>query len=115
MFSRSLRTKVTQNDVLEGRKQVPLVQPLLAGGQVAGYLAHAIPEGGYRAMPRLYGDGALIAGDAALMVNGLDREGSKLAMTAGRVAAETAGEEKSRGDFSAASLASYLGRLEASW
>src|SRR5207247_6909722 len=78
LMSRFIRTIVTANGLLEGVTQHPLVRPLLAGGQVAEYLAHAIPEGGYRAMPRLYGDGVLVAGDAAMMVNGLHREGSNL-------------------------------------
>ena len=115
LISHFMRTKVTPHALLERLKQHPLVRPLLAGGQVAEYLAHAIPEGGYKAMPRLYGAGVLIAGDAAMMVNGLHREGSNLAMTAGRLAGETVVEAKARGDFSAASLASYRSRLEKSF
>ena len=115
LISHFMQTKVTPNELLERLKQHPLVQPLLAGGQVAEYLAHAIPEGGYRAMPRLYGHGVLIAGDAAMMVNGLHREGSNLAMTAGRLAGETVVEAKGRNDFSATSLASYRRRLEESF
>jgi electron transfer flavoprotein-quinone oxidoreductase len=115
LISHFMRTKQTPAALLECLKQHPLVRPLIAGGQVIEYLAHAIPEGGYRAMPRLYGDGVLIAGDAAMMVNGLHREGSNLAMTAGRLAGETAVEAKTRGDFSASSLASYQRRLEASF
>ena len=115
LMSHFMRTKVTPNGLLERVKQHPLVRPLLAGGQVAEYLAHAIPEGGYRAMPRLYGDGVLVAGDAAMMVNGLHREGSNLAMTAGRLAGETVIEANRRGDVSVASLASYRRRLEESF
>src|SRR5437016_1674629 len=73
LMSHFMRTKVTPNGLLERVKQHPLVRPLLAGGQVAEYLAHAIPEGGYRAMPRLYGDGVLVAGDAAMTVDGLPK------------------------------------------
>lgn len=115
LLSHFMRTKMTPYDLLERMKQHPLVRPLIAGGQVVEYLAHAIPEGGYKAMPRLYGDGVLVAGDAAMMVNGLHREGSNLAMTAGRLAGETVIEAKRRGDFSAAALASYRDRLEASF
>lgn len=115
LLSHLMATKITPNDVLEGLKAHPLVRPLIAGGQTVEYLAHAIPEGGYKAMPRLYGDGVLIAGDAAMMVNGLHREGSNLAMTAGRLAGETVIEAKSRGDFSARTLAGYQRRLEESF
>ncbi len=115
LLSHFMRTKITPYDLLERMKQHPLVGPLIAGGRVIEYLAHAIPEGGYKAMPRLYGNGVLIAGDAAMMVNGLHREGSNLAMTAGRLAGETVLEAKSRADFSAATLASYRTRLEQSF
>ncbi len=115
LISHFMRTKITPYALLERLKQHPLVRPLIAGGQVAEYLAHAIPEGGFKAMPRLCGDGVLVAGDAAMMVNGLHREGSNLAMTAGRLAGETVIEAKARGDVSAASLASYRSRLEESF
>lgn len=115
LMSHFMRTKQTPHALLERLKQHPLVRPLISGGQVTEYLAHAIPEGGYRAMPRLYGDGVVIAGDAAMMVNGLHREGSNLAMTAGRLAGETVVEAKARGTFSASSLASYRRRLEESF
>ena len=115
LISHFMRTKITPYDLLEHMKQHPLVRPLIAAGQVVEYLAHAIPEGGYKAMPRLYSDGVLVAGDAAMMVNGLHREGSNLAMTAGRLAGETVIEAKGLGDFSATTLASYRRRLEESF
>ncbi len=115
LISHFMRTKITPSDLLERMKRHPLVQPLIAGGRIVEYLAHAIPEGGYKAMPRLFGDGVLVAGDAAMMVNGLHREGSNLAMTAGRLAAETVIEAKSKADFSAATLASYRKRLDRSF
>jgi electron transfer flavoprotein-quinone oxidoreductase len=115
LISHLMRTKITPNDVLERLKSHPLVKPLIAGGQTVEYLAHAIPEGGYKAMPRLYGSGVLIAGDAAMMVNGLHREGSNLAMTAGRLAGETVIEARGKGDFSAEALSVYQTRLENSF
>jgi electron transfer flavoprotein-quinone oxidoreductase len=115
LLSHFMRTKITPYALLDQLKQHPLVRPLIAGGQVTEYLAHAIPEGGYKAMPRLFGDGVLVAGDAAMMVNGVHREGSNLAMTAGRLAGETVIEAKTRGDFSAATLAAYRRRLQGSF
>jgi electron transfer flavoprotein-quinone oxidoreductase len=50
-----------------------------------------------------------------MMVNGLHREGSNLAMTAGRLAGETVIEAKRRGDFSARTLALYAAKLEESF
>jgi len=115
LLSHFMRTKITPYDLLERMKRHPLVTPLIAGGRVVEYLAHAIPEGGYKAMPRLFGDGVLVAGDAAMMVNGLHREGSNLAITAGRLAGETVIEARARGDFSAAALATYRARLDRSF
>lgn len=115
LISHLMRTKITPYALLEGFKQHPLVARVIEGGQPQEYSAHAIPEGGYEAMPNLFGDGVLIAGDAAMMVNGLHREGSNLAMTAGRLAGETVVEAKRRGDLSAAGLAGYRDRLEQSF
>jgi electron transfer flavoprotein-quinone oxidoreductase len=71
-----------------------------------------IPEVGYDRMPSLAADGVLVAGDAAGMVDALHREGTNLAMTAGRLAAETALEARRVGDFSAGFLRAYRRRLE---
>jgi electron transfer flavoprotein-quinone oxidoreductase len=75
-----------------------------------------IPEGGYKAIPQLFGDGWLIVGDAGQFVNAVHREGSNLAMTTGRLAAETIVDLKSRNAAPiAANLASYKARLDASF
>lgn len=115
LMSHFMKTKITPYALLETVKQHPLVRPLIDGGKVVEYLAHAIPEGGYKAMPRLSADGVLIAGDAAMMVNGLHREGSNLAMTAGRLAGETVIEAKAKGDFSAQTLSAYREKLQRSF
>lgn len=115
LVSHLMRTRIAPYELLERLKQHPLVRPLLAGGETLEYSAHAIPEGGVRAMPKLYGEGVLVAGDAAMMVNGLHREGSNLAMAAGRMAGETVVEAKRRGDFSARTLSLYAAKLEESF
>ena len=55
-------------DILQRYLQHPAIAPLVAGGQLLEYGAHLIPEGGYRAMPKLCTGGAMVAGDAAAMV-----------------------------------------------
>lgn len=103
----------TPYDLLERFKQHPSVRPLLQGSEVKEYAAHLIPEGGYKAIPQLYGDGWLIVGDAGQFVNAVHREGSNLAMTTGRVAAETLVALKRRKEpATAANLAEYKKRLE---
>jgi len=115
LISQFMETRITPWDLLEGFKAHPMVAPLLRGGAVREYLAHAIPEGGLRAMPRLFDDGVLVVGDAAMMVNNLHREGSNMAMAAGRMAGETAIQAKRAGDWSARSLSQYRELLEASF
>ncbi|HKV45881.1 MAG TPA: FAD-dependent oxidoreductase [bacterium] len=115
LISQFMETRITPWDLLEGFKGHPMVAPLLRGGEVREYLAHAIPEGGLRAMPRLFDDGVMVVGDAAMMVNNLHREGSNLAMAAGRMAGETAIQAKRSGDWSARTLSQYRELLEASF
>jgi len=115
LISQFMTTRITPWDLLEGFKAHPKVAPLLRGGSVREYLAHAIPEGGVRAMPRLFDDGVVVVGDAAMMVNNLHREGSNLAMAAGRMAGETAIQAKRAGDWSSRTLAQYRELLEASF
>lgn len=99
-------------DILQRYLQHPAIAPLVAGGQLLEYGAHLIPEGGYRAMPKLYTDGAMVAGDAAAMVNALHWEGTNMAIVAGKKAAETALEAHSRGDFSERVTSRYEDRLK---
>lgn len=87
----------------------PSIAPLLEGGKLVEYSAHLVPEAGWNMKPRLFGDGILLAGDAAgfvlntgYMVRGID-----LAITSGRLAAETVIEAKARQDFRAPSLSAY--------
>jgi electron transfer flavoprotein-quinone oxidoreductase len=115
LISQFMETRITPWDLLEGFKTHPMVAPLLRGGTVREYLAHAIPEGGFRSMPRLFDDGVMVVGDAAMMVNNLHREGSNLAMAAGRMAGEAAIQAKRAGDWSARTLSHYRELLEASF
>lgn len=96
-------------------KAHPVVRPYLEGGESLEYGAHLIPEQGYDRMPELAADGVLVAGDAACMVDAMHREGTNLAMTAGRMAGETALEAHRQNDFSADFLRVYRRRLEESF
>jgi len=97
-------------------KAHPAIAPLLEGGEMKEYAAHLIPEGGFKAIPRIYGDGWLVAGDAGMFVNSVHREGSNLAMTSGRIAAETALELAAAGKpYTAKNLAAYREKLDASF
>jgi electron transfer flavoprotein-quinone oxidoreductase len=111
-FNKTLRSP---NDLLEHFKNHPAVRPLLRGAETVEYLGHLIPEGGYRGIPKVYGPGYLVCGDAAMLSNPVHREGSNLAMVSGRLAGETVIHAKEVEDFSESRLAEYKGKLDHSW
>jgi len=83
----------------------------LAEEEPVEYLSHMIPEGGFDRMPRLFDDGVMIVGDAAMLVNGIHREGANHAILSGKAAGETVVEAHKAGDFSARTLSQYRRRL----
>ncbi|WP_462409067.1 FAD-dependent oxidoreductase [Neobacillus sp. Marseille-QA0830] len=110
-LSSMIKAKLKPYELLDYLKNHPMVKPLLAGGESAEYLAHLIPEGGYHSVPKVAGNGVVIVGDAAQLVNAIHREGSNMAMHSGLLAAETIVEAKSRGDFSESTLNLYREKL----
>ncbi|MCX7803837.1 MAG: electron transfer flavoprotein-ubiquinone oxidoreductase [Planctomycetota bacterium] len=96
-------------------KTHPFVRNILDGGQMIASGAKTIPEGGYFGMPRLYGDGFLIVGDSAGMVNSQRLKGIHLAMKSGMLAAEAVFECLKGGDFSERALGRYDDLFELSW
>ncbi len=109
------RNKIRPYEMMEGFKEHPMVAPLINGGKSVEYMAHWIAEGGFDAIPQLCGDGFLIAGDSAMLFNALHREGSNLAMTSGRLAAEAILEALKNGDFSRSGLQGYISRMQNSY
>ncbi|MEA3306777.1 MAG: FAD-dependent oxidoreductase [Elusimicrobiota bacterium] len=107
--------KANINDMLEKLKSHPAIKPLIHGGETKEYMAHMIPEGGYFAIPKLYTDGFMVCGDAAMLVNAVHREGSNLAIESGKLAAETYLKLKKAGDFSAKKLSSYQKKMDKSF
>jgi len=108
--------KTTPYALLEKLKKHPSIAPLIEGGEMKEYCAHLIPEGGYNAVPQLFGDGWMIAGDSAGFVNAAHREGSNLAMTSGRLAAETVIAAKAAGkELNAKTLSAYKAALDGSF
>lgn len=102
--------------LLEDLKKHPSVKPMIAGGEPKEYCAHMIPEGGYKAIPKLYGQGWMVVGDAAQLNNAVHREGSNLAMTSGRLAAETVVELNKAGKpMTEGNLALYRKKLDDSF
>lgn len=109
--------RVKMSEVVEEFKENPHVAPLIEGGQVAEYSAHLVPEAGLDMMPRLFGDGILVAGDAAGFVLNLGYivRGMDFAIASGEAAARTVMEANTRGDFSRQGLARYQDFLKESF
>ncbi len=103
--------------LLQRFKQHSFVRGILDGGELVEWGAKTIPEGGYHAIPdRLSGDGLLIAGDAAGLVDVASLKGIHYAMRSGVLAADAIGRAVSdgraesdgmEGAVPAARLASY--------
>lgn len=110
-------TQTPVREMLEQFKQHPAVAPLLDGGKLLEYSAHIVPEGGLGMMPRLTGNGVLIAGDAAGMcINlGYTVRGMDLAIASGRYAALAVIACREIGEYSAEALAVYEKLLEDSF
>ncbi|TJY40792.1 FAD-dependent oxidoreductase [Cohnella pontilimi] len=111
LLSGLIKHKIKPYELLEYVKNHPMIRPYVQGAEPQEYLAHLIPEGGYRSMPKVAGDGVLVVGDAAQLVNAIHREGSNLAMTSGRLAAETIIAARERGDYSEQALDAYRQKL----
>jgi len=108
--------KTTPYALLEKLKRHPSIAPLIEGGEMKEYCAHLIPEGGFNAVPKIFGDGWMIVGDSGGFVNAAHREGSNLAMTTGRLAAETVINAKAAGrQMTAKTLKAYKDALDESF
>ena len=101
--------------VLQSFKEHPFVSQLLAGGKMIRYGAKTFPYGGWWALPRMAGDGWMITGDSAGLLNSQRLKGIHLAIKSGMLAAETAFDAMKRRDFSAAAIGRYTEKIETSW
>ncbi len=115
IVSHMVETKIKPNDLIEELKAHPAIKPLLEGSEIKEYLAHLIPEVRFEELPRPYGDGYMLLGDAAGFVNFMYQEGSNLAITSGKLAGETVIAAKEKGDYSADSLSLYEKKLNDSF
>ena len=101
--------RIEAPELMEILKARPEIAPLIDGGNMVEYSAHVIPEGGIRALPKLVGDGIVLAGDAAgLGLNmGITVRGMDFALASGALAARAIKDAKTKNDSSATSLGVY--------
>ncbi len=100
---------------LQKLKTHPFFQKLLAGGKVIAYGGKTLPAGGWYSMPKLYGDGFLVCGDSASMVDVQKLKGIHLAMKSGMLAAETVLQALLKQDASATTLQVYEQKIQQSY
>ncbi len=104
------------HELTQRLKTHPLFEEILSGGEMVEWGAKTIPEGGFHSLPaRLSGDGLLVAGDAAGLVNVAALKGIHYAMHSGILAAETIFLALSANDTSAAGLGRYDAALRKSY
>ena len=103
--------------MLEDFKKRADIAPLVKGGELLEYSGHLVPEGGLDMVPRLYGDGVLVCGDAAMLCMnlGYSVRGMDFAITSGDLAAEAIAHALEAGEASAAHLAAYEQLLDGSY
>jgi electron transfer flavoprotein-quinone oxidoreductase len=95
--------------LLDAFKETAQIKPLVRGGTLAEYSAHAVYEGGADRLPRPWGAGYLLAGETAgFALNALVTvRGMDLAIASGWAAARAALAARAAGDSSAATLSVY--------
>ena len=106
------KIKKTPYELLDELKNHPAIHKYIKDGETIEYSAHMIPEGGFNCMPKLYADGVMVVGDAAMFVNNVHMEGTNLAMLSGKLAAVTAIEALNQNDFSKKTLSLYEKKIK---
>ena len=103
--------------LLDNFKERPEIAPLIKGGNTVEYSAHVIPEGGFKALGNLCGNGILTAGDAGgLALNiGFTVRGMEYALASGYYAAKAIFKAKDAGKFDVETLSVYRQLLERSF
>jgi len=116
MIDDFMKYNMSAYELLDHFKEHPCVAPYIRGTEPVEYSAHMIPEENYDHLPTPFGNGIILVGDAAgLLNNSLHHEGTNLAMASGVAAAETIIEARKKKDYSAQSLSLYKTKLEESF
>ena len=96
---------------LQKLKTHPFIADLVKGGKVIAYGGKTLPAGGWYSMPKLFGDGFMVCGDSASMVDVQKLKGLHLAMKSGMLAADTAFESIKKKNSTADVLKSYEDKI----
>jgi electron-transferring-flavoprotein dehydrogenase len=104
------------HQMLQRMKLHPFFRRYLEGGEMVEWGAKTIPEGGFYSLPdRRYGDGVLIAGDAAGFVDVPSLKGIHYAMQTGIFAARTLFQALKKGEVTVDALSGYDQMVDGSY
>lgn len=95
-------------------KSHPFIKSILEGGKMVQYGAKAVSVGGYYSIPKMAGDGWMLVGESANLVDGQRLKGIHLAFASGKWAGDAAFEAFLAKDFSEATLKAYPESFEQS-
>jgi electron-transferring-flavoprotein dehydrogenase len=102
--------------MLQRMKLHPFFREYLEGGELVEWGAKTIPEGGYYSIPeRRHGDGVVLLGDSAGLVEVASLKGVHYAVQSGIYAARVIFAALKRGDASASALSDYDRMLDDSY
>ncbi|TET13723.1 MAG: electron transfer flavoprotein-ubiquinone oxidoreductase [Dehalococcoidia bacterium] len=96
-------------------KSHSLIEGLLEGGEVIGYGAKTLPEGGHYSIPEPVTNGAIVIGDAAGFTSVRELKGLHYAIKSGIIAAEAILKAIEQQDFSYDTLKTYEDMLDQSF
>jgi electron-transferring-flavoprotein dehydrogenase len=107
--------RIDPHHAFQSFKEHPFARRILEGGKMVRYGAKTLPYGGWLTMPRIYGNGWMLLGDAASFLNSQRLKGIHLAMKSGMLAAEAAFDALLSGNASADTLSEYKAAVDRSW
>ena len=100
---------------LQRLKTHPFIANMIKGGKVLAYGGKTLPAGGWYSMPKLNGDGWMVCGDSASMVDVQKLKGIHLAMQSGMRAGDVALDVLIKGESTEAVTSAYTEKVHASF
>jgi electron-transferring-flavoprotein dehydrogenase len=100
---------------LQRLKTHPFIANMIKGGKVVAYGGKTLPAGGWYSMPKLFGNGWMVCGDSASMVDVQKLKGIHLAMQSGMLAGEVAVNSLIQNDSSETVTSDYENKIQKSF
>src|ERR1043165_9035065 len=107
--------RIDPQRILPQFKSHTMINARRRGGRMIRYGAKPFPYGGWFSMPPLAGNGWMIVGDSASLLNSQRLKGIHLAIKSGMLAAETAFAALLENNFSEERLLQYKEAVDSSW